>query len=439
MIIPRKRAFFSFIVLWLIAGNAVLASNYETKPDDPYFQKFEPLKAPSPRKHYLRENDRLAICGDSITEQRMYSRIMETYLTVCAPELNVSVRQYGWSGEKAPGFLARMTNDCLRFKPTIATTCYGMNDHEYRIYEPAIGNLYSNTSIRIIKDFEAQGARVIQGSPGCVGKKPSWSKATNATTEDLNLNLCMLRNIDIEVARKEKCGFADVFWPMLVEGHEAKLKYGDGYALSGKDGVHPNWAGHLVMAYAFLHSFGLDGNIGTFTVDLRRKSAKVSKGHELMGFSNGELRVVSHRYPFCIGEGDPSKDDNIRSGTMLVPFNQELNRFTLAVKHGTAKAYKITWGEESRVYPAGELEEGVNLAADYGRNPFSEAFKKVDEAVAKKQEFETRQIKSIFHGKEGQADMEGAAARTEKERAELVEAVKAAFVPVEHTIKIEAQ
>ena len=48
---------------------------------------------------------------------------METYLTVCLPELEITTRQYGWSGEVAPGFLGRMTNDCLRFHPTIATTC----------------------------------------------------------------------------------------------------------------------------------------------------------------------------------------------------------------------------------------------------------------------------------------------------------------------------
>jgi hypothetical protein len=81
------------------------------------------LKGPQPQKLALKQGDRLAICGDSITEQKMYSRIMEDYLTMCVPDLNITVRQYGWSGERAPGFLARMTNDCLRFKPTIATTC----------------------------------------------------------------------------------------------------------------------------------------------------------------------------------------------------------------------------------------------------------------------------------------------------------------------------
>src|SRR3974390_3362984 len=62
---------------------------------------------PSPRASHLllQRNDRLAICGDSITEQKMYSRIIEDYLTMCAPELQIAVRQYGWSGETASGFL----------------------------------------------------------------------------------------------------------------------------------------------------------------------------------------------------------------------------------------------------------------------------------------------------------------------------------------------
>jgi hypothetical protein len=102
------------------------AAEFEPKPDDAYFAKFEPKKAPAPAGLLLQPGDRLAIIGDSITEQKMYSRIIETYLTVCVPDLKISTRQFGWSGETAEGFLHRMTNDCLRFQPTVATLCYGM-------------------------------------------------------------------------------------------------------------------------------------------------------------------------------------------------------------------------------------------------------------------------------------------------------------------------
>src|SRR5882724_8752914 len=136
------RSTFTAILAGFLTSVATAAQTEETKPADPYFQQFHPLKAPAPARHFLKPGDRLAICGDSITEQKMYSRIMETYLTVCIPELDISVRQYGWGGEKADGFWRRMTNDCLRFQPTIATTCYGMNDHQYRPYEEKIGWTY---------------------------------------------------------------------------------------------------------------------------------------------------------------------------------------------------------------------------------------------------------------------------------------------------------
>ena len=91
-------------------------------------EQYVGLQAPTPSGLLLLPGDRLAICGDSITEQKMYSRLIEAYLTAARPDLEITCRQHGWSGEQAGGFFARMQNDVLRFKPTIATTCYGMND-----------------------------------------------------------------------------------------------------------------------------------------------------------------------------------------------------------------------------------------------------------------------------------------------------------------------
>src|SRR6478735_5650322 len=75
----------------------------------------------------IKSDDLLAICGDSITEQKQYSVFIEDYLLMCRPELNARTMQFGWGGEVSGGFLARMDSDVLRYKPTIATTCYGMN------------------------------------------------------------------------------------------------------------------------------------------------------------------------------------------------------------------------------------------------------------------------------------------------------------------------
>lgn len=411
----------------------------ESKPDGAYFEKFHPKSAPKTKELQLKKGDRLAICGDSITEQKMYSRIMETYLTVAVPELEVTVRQYGWSGEVAPGFLSRMTNDTLRFKPTIATTCYGMNDHGYRAYEPGIGARYRDSQTAIVEAFKNAGARVVLGSPGCVGKVPSWTRSGDVSLEALNLNLCELRNIDIEIAGKENVAFADVYWPMLTQDYAAHQKYGTNFAVPGKDGVHPGWAGQTVMAYAFLKALGLDGDIGVFTIDLANNQAAVSKGHELVSFKDGAAQIKSSRYPFCAPPGDISKDDNIRAGMALAPFNEDLNRLQLVVKNPKAQKYRVTWGSASKSFSSEELSKGVNLAVAFETNPFSEAFRKVDDAVGAKQNYETRQIKELFHGPEGHADKEMTAQLTEKVREPLAEAIHKAFVPVTHTLTVVAE
>lgn len=398
------------------------------KPDDAYFAKFDPKPAPQPAGLVLKKGDRLAIIGDSITEQKMYSRIMETYLTVCVPELEITARQYGWGGETAPGFLARMTNDCLRFNPTVATTCYGMNDHGYRAYEEKIGATYRKAQTAIVQSFKANGTRVVLGSPGCVSKK----------AEALNLNLCELRNIDIDLAGQEQVGFADVFWPMFTAGRTAQLRYATNYAIAGGDGIHPGGAGHLVMAYAFLHALGLDGELGAFAVDLSSGQATASGGHEVVSAKKGEVQIKSTRYPFC-ATGAANSDGSIRSGMTLVPFNKELNRLTLVAKNGSAQKYKVTWGANSKSYSAEQLAAGVNLADDFAVNPFSAAFDAVDAAVAKKQAYETHQIKDIFHGAEFKIEPDTMLKLTERVRTPLAAAIKTAFVPVTHTIQIEAE
>lgn len=414
------------------------AQQLEPLPSDPYFATYKLGKAPATQGLLLKTGDRLAICGDSITEQKMYSRLIETYLTVCMPQLQVTVRQFGWSGERAPGFLARMENDVLRFQPTVATTCYSMNDHRYQPYEAAWGQEYREASAAIVRTFQDRGVRVIQGSGGTVGKMPAWVKQARGDVEDLNHSLAEFRNIALSVATEEQVAFADVFYPMLVGGFSGKQRYGDDYFISGKDGVHPGWAGQLVMAYAFLKAMGLDGEIATITLNWADGTATASDGHRVLTAQSGRIEIESSRYPFCAA-GPVNDDGSLRSGMTLVPFNAELNRFMLVVPNAPAGNYRVTWGETSKTYSAGNLAAGVNLAADFETNPFSEAFQRVDDAVAKKQAYETRQIKDLFHGPEGRADAAMTAELTEKVRTPLAEAVRTAFVPVRHTIAIAAE
>ena len=446
-------------VLFFGLVTAAFAEPMQPKPADAYFAPFNPVAAPAPSGLFLKPGDRLAICGDSITEQKRYSRILEDYLTMCVPQMQITTRQYGWSGEKAPGFLARMTNDCLRFQPTIATTCYGMNDFQYRPYQDDIGQVYTLSQTAIVEAFKAHGVRVILGSAGSVGQIPRWAPKLADTLLDLNLSLCRFRNLDIEIADKEDARFADVFWPMLTAEFTAQKEYRPDYALNGSDGVHPGWAGHTVMAYAFLKAMGLDGDIGTFTVNLKRNKIKVTAGHKVISAKDGAFGIESSRYPFCpctapptvaeypaCTQTDLASDQTILSGMSLVPFEQELNRLTLIAKNGKAENYAVIWGDDRKVFTADQLAKGINLAAEFPHNPFTDAFAKVDAAVAAKQAFETDEIKNRFEAQLQHLTRAEIADRTEAAvgpaeaiHDRLAAAVKAAFVPVTYTLKIEAQ
>ena len=441
---PRRHSFLSASLLAAIiilnVPGAARAFDYEPKPTNSFFAKFNPRRAPAPGPLLLQTGDQLAIIGDSITEQKMYSRIIETYLTACVPELKITARQFGWSGETAEGFLKRMTNDCLRFAPTVATLNYGMNDHKYRAFDEENEIWYHDRYSAVVKNLENAGARVVLGSPGCVGKVPAWTHSSPYTRDELNINLCALRDTDIGIAENLHARFADVFWTMFKAYNEGETRYGTtngSYMVSGKDGVHPGWAGHLVMAYAYLRAMGLDGDIGTLTVDLAAQTASATAGHTVESFKDNTLTVTSTRYPFCCS-GETNSDNSLRSGTTLVPFFEELSRFRLVVKNATAAKYQIIWGNSTDTYTSAQLTDGVNLAADFVDNPFSDAFKKVDEAVAAKQAYETKQIKQVFHGKEAKADMAKAVETTEAERAPLAAAIATAMTPVRHSIVIQA-
>src|SRR5690349_24076159 len=79
----------------------------------------------------LEKGDFLAVCGDSITEQKLYCRFIEEYLLMCKPQPNLRTMQLGWNGETSWGFFSKMPNEALRFDPSVVTICFGMNDGGY--------------------------------------------------------------------------------------------------------------------------------------------------------------------------------------------------------------------------------------------------------------------------------------------------------------------
>jgi lysophospholipase L1-like esterase len=394
-----------------------------------------------PPRFIIPKGARVAIAGDSITEQKLYSRFMEDYLVACASNLEVRAMQFGWGGERASGFSERLENDVLPFHPAVVTTCYGMNDGSYKVYEASIGEAYARSLRESVDRLKAAGAAVVIGSPGAVD---TYSFKMKVSPADYNVNLSHLRDLARDLAIEEGFPFANVHDAMIGAMRKAKATLGEAYDVCGADGFHPQANGHVIMAYAFLKAMGFDGLIGQITVDMNGAPG-ATEGHTASG-TGGKVEVESRRYPFCF-YGDEKSPSSARSILPFIPFNDELNRFVLAVKNlGTPRA-KVSWGEASKSFSKEELEAGVNLAKEFPDNPFSGPFREVDEVVARKQAIETPLVKDIItrfrtarqllgSDAEGIGAMEKLRERLLARVTALQDDARAAVKPVRHTITV---
>jgi lysophospholipase L1-like esterase len=387
----------------------------------------------------LKDGDVVAIVGDSITEGRQYSAFVEDYLLMCQPA-KVRAMQFGWSGETVNGLNARVA-EVLNLKPTVVTLCYGMNDGRYVPVTDEIKGAYRAGLLKAVQTLQQAGAAVVVGSPGCVDT--DFFARPTATPDQYNNTLSALKDESAGVARQTGSTFADVFTPMHNAMAPAKQRYGRDYSIAGGDGFHPRANGGLVMAYAFLKGLGFDGNVGTLYIDLAERSAKTFGNHRFVKAEANAYTFESSAYPFCF-TGDP-KDTGATTGLLdFVPFNADLNRFTLTAT-GPAPKYRVTWGKASKDFTAEQLKAGVNLAAEFLDNPFVAPFMAVHAKVMQKQVDEVLLLKQLLHSLNASRDfmpdhgdeLNAVVRAIPAAHTKLADGVARSVVPVTHTLTLE--
>ena len=409
----------------------------------------------------LKSGDLVAICGDSITDQRVYSVYIADYLLMCQPTAGVKSMQCGWAGATTNSSAGHMKGDVVTLHPDVVTLYYGMNDGGYNLPDPTAENSYRDGLTKLITDFKAGGAHtIIVGSPGIVDthyfKNPHHKEVTASQYND---TLGKLAEIGKTVAESNGAIFADLHTPMIEVMVKSKAAMGEDYPFEGEgDGIHAGPPGHLLMAYSLLKAMGFDGDIGTITYDMASGAATATDGHRIVSSSAGKIVVESHRYPFCFFSGNKDGDkadaatqaENYNYGNAailpFVPFNQDLNRYTLVVRNLKSAKAKVTWGDESKEFTADELAHGINLAAEFQKGPFVKPFFEVHRAVQAQQAYEGMFIRSFL------SDLKYQLLHQVPQKASAVNAMEAsmkdveagffensakAVKPVTHTIKIE--
>ena len=210
------------------------------------------VAAGEPAGPALRAGDRVVFYGDSITEQRLYTRYVQQYVYVRHPEWDVRCFNAGWGGDTATGALERLERDVLVLRPTVVTLFFGMNDGGYRAADAAVTAKYRASMAGIVKALEAKGVRVVVFTPGCVDPDKNPALGTAGYLETLE----GLGRTALEVAREAGARGVDVFHPMLAFQQERKRL--DPAFTMIPDAVHPSPAGHLVVAKTMLEGLGLE-------------------------------------------------------------------------------------------------------------------------------------------------------------------------------------
>jgi len=318
-----------------------------------------------------------------------------------------------------------LEQELIPARPNVFTICFGMNDSGGTLI-PELVQRYETALTQIVERNRANSTTTVLCSPGVVDafsfvnlkltaaafNTANGAPSATPSAEDnvgaaaKNKALAAFRDAAHRIAETQKMPFADIhdaMWQVMqaaIAGYgtswppRISLRRPDHRVILCDDGVHPDTAAHIPMAYAVLKAMGFDGDIGSITLDWSNGTVETDSAQTAKVVGKGRIDVESKRLPMCFF------DDSAMSGgypsvpcryvLQHCPFNEDLNRYCLKVRGLPNKPVRVTWGDRSLFFTREQLENGINLAAEFSDNPFCPVMRSLDAAVWEKQVYERR-------------------------------------------------
>ena len=226
-------------------------------------------------KPLVKTGDRVVFLGDSITEQRQYTRDVMDFFTLRYPDARVSFRNAGWSGDTAPGGLNRLQRDVLSLKPDVVTICFGMNDGGYGPLNPDLYQRFIGGMEGLVTSLKKAGVKVVLLTPGAVDTDFMTDLAVKPIRDAYNANLAEEARGETALAAKENVPLTNIHTLMVDVQTRAKAE--DPKFTMIPDSVHPSPPGHVVMAYGLLKALGCDEQPSGLSIDASAKKAKADR------------------------------------------------------------------------------------------------------------------------------------------------------------------
>ena len=317
---------------------------------------------------YLKDGDRVVFYGDSITDQRLYTTFVETYVVTRFPSMNVSFVHSGWGGDRVTGggggpIDTRLKRDVLAYRPTVMTIMLGMNDGSYRPFDEKIFQTYAKGMERIVEKVKAELPEIkitlIRPSPfDDVTRPPVFEKGYNAV---------LVRYGDYlkELAEKEHAKLADLNTSVVDATKKAYETDPEKAKKLNPDRVHPAPGGQLLMAAALLEAWDAPALVSDVQFklesngepNLKTEKTKVSD----VQWKDNVLKwtQLDESLPFPAD----LKDDVIKLAVNSSDFVKELDQQPLKVSGLEGSDYVLSIdGEDVGSFSKDQLAEGINLA-----------------------------------------------------------------------------
>jgi lysophospholipase L1-like esterase len=319
----------------------------------------------------LKSGDRVVFYGDSITDQRLYTVITETYVVTRYSDLAVTFVHSGWGGDKVSGggggpIDVRLSRDVLAYKPTVMTIMLGMNDGLYRPETEANDRIFFDGYKHIVESVRSAlpGIRItaIQPSPyDDVTRAPNFPGGYNQV-------LISFGRWIGNYAENNGLNAADLNTPVVAMLRRANELDPVTAQTIIKDRVHPGFSGHLIMAEALLKSWHARPLVSSVSIDAASKPRVASTEHaqvtDLSKSATLSWTETEDALPLPFPEWQGSWDQGnlglvIRSSDV----GEALNDESLKVSGLKSGVYTLSIdGTKAATFNDGELARGVNLA-----------------------------------------------------------------------------
>ncbi len=322
---------------------------------------------------YLKSGDRVVFYGDSITDQRLYTVLTETYVLTRYPQLNATFIHSGWGGDKVSGggggpIDVRLQRDVLAYHPTVMTIMLGMNDGLYKPATPENDKVFFTGYENIVNTVRKAepGIRItaIEPSPyDDVTRPPTFPGGYNAV-------LVNFSHWITNYAKQSNLTVADFNTPVVVMLEKANTTNASSAQKILPDRVHPAISGHLIMAEQLLKAWNARPVVASVAIDAAGAEPKLTASEhtqvsELKTGSGLTWTETDDALPLPFADWTSGGNGSlmtlaIGSSDVTQALNQEPLRIT-GLKQGS---YSIQIdGASVGTFSSADLEQGINLAA----------------------------------------------------------------------------